>query len=283
MRIFLDARDLINLADGKGPCSLDQLRGRLSSGGHEVALSPTVVFEVAAPLVDSSTHTVVMRRLDALESLPVAYLADGQIGRRELTSAIDSFSRGREYAPIDPYVDRFDAAIPLLGPAPTANYLRHSLAETVFTIWQQAPELLRRPTKWIDRLQAVMAADRSLPSTPPLASHFREKLRRDLHLYEIGEPSSRVDALADWIYELPDRRPGVRLDYEVFHHLRRNVGDRPTASDFGDFVHVMCLPYVDLITLDRRMADYVRRSGQGWQRAPSVRIRHDLKSVIPEL
>jgi len=283
VRIFLDARDLINLVEGRGPCSLGEIRGRLSAGGHEVALSPTVVFEVAAPLVEPSTDTVVMRRLNALESLPVAYLADSQIGLLELTSAISSFLGGREYAPIDPYVERFDAAIPISGSAPTAAYLRHSLAETVFTIWRQKPDLLRWPTTKVDGLQAVMAADRSLTSTPSLASHFRKKLRRDLRLYGIAEPPSGVDSLADWIYQSPDRCPGLRLGYEVFHQLRRNIGDLPAASDFGDFAHVSCLPYVDLITLDRRMADYVRRSGRGWLQAPAARIRHDLASVVTEL
>lgn len=283
MRIFLDARDLINLLDGRGPCSLDEARGRLSAGAHEVALSPTVVFEVAAPLIESSTDTIVTRRLNALESLPVAYLADGQIAPRELIAAMASFSDGREYVPIDPYVGRFDAAIPTSGPAPTAVYLHHGLAETVFTVWREAPQLLRWPRKWVDGLQAVIAADRSLPTTPTLGSHFREKLRRDLRLYEIAEPSSGIASLADWIYESLDRCPGVRLGYEVFHHLRMNVGDRPTRSDFGDFAHVRCLPYVDLITLDRRMADYVRRSGQGWKQDPARRIRHDLASIILEL
>jgi len=283
VRIFLDARDLISLVDDNGPCSLDQVRERLSTGGHAVAITPTVVFEVAAPLVQASTSTVVMRRLNALESLPLDYLADSQIDRRELNSALDCFASGKEYVPIDPYVERFDAAIPESGPTPTAIYLHHSLAETVFTIWQESPELLRWPTTWVDQLQAVMAANRSLSSTPTLASHFREKVRRDLQLYKIVEPPPTIAALADWIYGSPDRCPGVRLGYEVFHHLRRNIGDRPKASDFGDFGHVRCLPYVDLMTLDRRMADYVRRCGQGWERSPSTKVRHDLASVISEL
>lgn len=262
---------------------MDDLRRRLCVGGHEVAISPTVVFEIAAPLVEPSSGTVVTRRLNDLESLPLAYLADGQIPPQELASAITSFSEGQEYVAINPYVIRLDAAIPTSGPAPTGVYLKHGLAETVFTIWQEAPELFRWPKDWVDRLQAVMTADRTLPTTPSVASHFREKLRRELQLYGIAEPPSGIQEFADWIYESPARCPGLRLGYEVYHHLRRNAGDRPTASDFGDFAHVCCLPYVDLITLDRRMADYVRRSARGWRDDPATRIRHDLASIIPEL
>jgi hypothetical protein len=224
-----------------------------------------------------------MRRLNDLESLPLAYLADSQIPRHELLSAICSFSGGREYAPIDPYVDRFDAAIPISGPAPTAIYLRHGLAETIFTIWQEAPEVFRKGKARIGDLRALMKADRDLSSPPRLARHFREKLRRDLRLYKLAEPPGGVDALADWIYECRDRCPGTRLAYEVYHHLRKNLGDEPGASDFGDFGHVRCVPYVDLMTLDRRMADYVRRAGQGWRHNRAGSIRHDLAAILRDL
>lgn len=283
MRIFLDARDLISLLDGRGSSGLSEVRDRLRAKGHQLAVSPTLALEIAAPLVASSTETIVMHRLNDLESLPLAYLADSQIPRRELLSAIHSFLERREYVPVDPYVERFDAAIPISGPAPTAIYLKHGLAETVFTIWQEAPEVFRRQEAWIDGLRALMKADRDLSKSPSLATHFREKLRRDLRLYRLSEPPGGVEALADWIYECPDRCPGTRLGYEVYHHLRRNLGDQPEAADFGDFGHIRCAPYVDLMTLDRRMVDYVRRSGQGWPNDPSGRIRHDLSAILSDL
>lgn len=280
MKLFLDSWILISLLDGRCSPGLAEVRDRLCAKGHQLAVSPTLVFELAAPLSASSTETNVMRRLIDLESLPTAYLADGQIARRELLSAIQAFRDRREYVPINPYVERFDAAIPLSGPAPTAIYLEHGLPETVLTIWQEAPEVFRNP---IDQLRALIGADRKLSRPPSLAMHFREKLRRDLPLYGLSEPPGGVDALADWIYECPDRCPGTRLNYEVYHHLRKNVGDQPEASDFGDFAHVRCTPYVDLMTLDRRMADYVRRSGQGWRNDPARRLRHDLSAILQEL
>ena len=280
MKLFLDSWILISLLDGRGSPGLDEVRDRLCAKGHQLAVSPTLVFELAAPLSALSTETNVMRRLIDLESLPTAYLADGQIARRELVSAIQAFGDCREYVPVDPYVERFDAAIPLHGSTPTAIYLHHSLPETVLTIWQEAPEFFRDP---IEQLRARIEADRKVPKPPSLAMNFREKLRRDLRLYELREPEGGVDAFADWIYERPDRCPGTRLNYEVYHHLRRNVGDQPEASDFGDFAHVRCTPYVDLMTLDRRMADYVRRSGQGWRDDPARRLRHDLSAILQEL
>ena len=283
MRVFLDARDLIALIDGSGSSPLDAVRDCLRAKGHQLAVSPTLVFEIAAPLVAPATSTIVMRRLNDLESLPLVYLADSQIPRRELLSAIQSFSERREYAPIDPYVQRFDAAIPISGGTPTAIYLQHGLAETVFTIWQVAPEAFRKGEARIDELRVLLRADRSLSTSPSLARHFREKLRRDLRLYQLAEPADGVDALADWIYQRPDRCPGTRLAYEVYHHLRKNLGDQPEASDFGDFAHIRCAPYVDLMTLDGRMADYVRRARQRWCPDRSGLIRHDLSAILRDL
>jgi hypothetical protein len=280
MKVFLDSWILIRLLDGHGSPGLDEVRDRLCGKGHQIAITPTLVFELAAPLSASSTETSVMRRLIDLESLPTAYLADGQIARRELFSAIQAFDDCREYVPVDPYVERFDAAIPLYGPAPTALHLHHGLPETVLTIWQERPELFRAP---IEQFRALIEADRKVSRAPSLAMHFREKLRRDLSLYGLSGPRGGVNALADWIYECPDRCPGTRLNYEVYHHLRRNVGDQPEASDFGDFAHVRCTPYVDLVTLDRRMADYVRRSGQGWPNDQARGLRQDLSAILQEL
>lgn len=174
------------------------------------------------------------------------------------------------------------AALRRAYPAPTSSYLEYTVAETVFDIWQNAPDVFRWSPGWVQGLQSLVAEDRALITPPRVDHHFREKLRRDLRLHSIREPPS-IDNIADWIYQSPTRCPGVRLAYETYHHLRRNVGDNPSASDFGDFAHVRCVPYVDLITLDRRMADYVRRSSRGWTDDPSCKIRHNLGSLVDEL
>ena len=67
VRIFLDSRDLINLLEARGPCSVGEFRALLLAGDHQVVLSPTVVFEVAAPIVEPSSATVVTQLLNDLE------------------------------------------------------------------------------------------------------------------------------------------------------------------------------------------------------------------------
>lgn len=283
MRIFLDARDLISL-QGRGPCAVDEFRKCLQGGGHTLVLSPTVIFEISAPLSDPFSNTVVTRLLNDLESLPHVFINDVQVPATEIRSAINSYATGSEYVTIDPpYADRLDAAIPLSGAAPTSCYLKHGLAETVFSMWQVDRTLFRWSEAQVNSYQLVMAMDRKHPTPLPPAQHFGETLRRDLKLYEIPHPRGGLDSFANWVYQTPTRCPAVRLSYEIFHQIRRNIGDQPRASDLGDFAHLSNLPYVDLITLDRRTADYVRRATPGWKDDPARKVRHDFDSIVRDL
>jgi hypothetical protein len=282
MRIFLDSRDLINVFEGRRPCSPQDLRAQLERGGHRLVVSATVVFEIAAPLAQPSAKTNVMRLLHELETMPLAYVADSQIPPRELESAIRCYSEGVEYKSVDPYVSRLDAALQVKGHAPTRILLNFGIAETVFTLWSEAPDVFKENLQHTRRLQEVIAADRVLPDPPTVRAHFKKKVRRDLSLYGMRIPD-RVESCAEWIYEVPSRCPGVRLAYETYHQIRRNLGDTPTGSDFGDFGHVQCLPYVDRITLDRRTAGYVRQASRGWPTEPGHKIRHDVGEILREL
>jgi hypothetical protein len=92
-----------------------------------------------------------------------------------------------------------------------------------------------------------------------------------------------IPDLADWIYDSAARCPGLRLRYEVFHQIRRNMGDASDASDFADLAHGLCLPYVDLATLDRRMAAYVRQASRLWAPARRPTIVGSSTEVIARL
>jgi hypothetical protein len=58
------------------------------------------------------------------------------------------------------------------------------------------------------------------------------------------------------------RCPALRLGYEVFHKIVRNLTDSIPDSDIPDFSHISCIPYVDAITLDKRMRGYVAQVDQ---------------------
>src|SRR5262249_38066438 len=202
---------------------------------------------------------VVTRLLNELESLPHVYLGDGQIPPSELGEAVRAFSNRSEYSWPGPFHERFDAANRIAGPAPTRLFVHHSLAERIFTIAREDPTQFSRDRLPLAQLQAVLQNDRACSNPPKVSDNFRVTIRRHLQLYGVAAPGISLPDLADWIYELPARCPGVRLQYDVYHQVRRNLGDGFDSSDFGDLAHVRCLPYVDLATLDRRMATYVNQ------------------------
>jgi hypothetical protein len=226
----------------------------------------------------------VSSRLIALEQLPLVYLVDWRIPETEIREAVAAFTGEREYAPIDPIVDRLDAALDISGGRMgTLKYLNFPLAEIVLTIWQEEPDLFRARVDFEHRLQALLSKDRAMAKTPLLSDHFAVKLRRDFGSYQIPEPTCGFEQLAAWIYARPSRCPGLRLSYEVFHQLRRNLEDPGQEQDIKDFSHLNCVPYVDLATLDRRMAEYVRRADRSVGGAFGKRVRNDLAEVLDVL
>lgn len=213
--------------------------------------------------MQATGNTSITAQLNDLETLPLRYIAEGRVVPLELMEALRAFEENRSYSAIDPFSTRCDDAIQIDGPAPTRFFLRYSLAEIVFTLAQEAPEVFRRREDHAERLREVLEADRRLERHPDSRTRFRTVIQRHFRLYSLPETGD-LDALADWIYADLERCPGTRLAYEVFQHWRMNQEDLASASDFGDFAHLGCLPYVDLISLDRRMRDYVRRAVRNW-------------------
>ena len=81
----------------------------------------------------------------------------------------------------------------------------------------------------------------------------------DLAAWTLRAPDEDMKRFAGWIYANPSRCPALRLADEFYHAVRRNASYIPSDSLIGDFAHLKCLPYVDLITLDRATMDHVRR------------------------
>jgi hypothetical protein len=49
---------------------------------------------------------------------------------------------------------------------------------------------------------------------------------------------------------------------ETYSEFANNVGDKGQLGDPPDFAHVSVAPYVDAITLDARMSDYVKTAAR---------------------
>jgi len=90
---------------------------------------------------------------------------------------------------------------------------------------------------------------------------------RFIEHYGIEKPTRPIEDFAAWVYDDHRRCPGLRLGYEVFHELLKNVGDKPDASDIPDHSQINAIPYVDAATLDRRMHGYCSQVARRLQKA----------------
>jgi hypothetical protein len=260
MLVYLDTRDLIDLLEKGRPCTSEEFGSRLAAGEHQLVISFSSVRELSHPLFEPRANTIVTRLLNQIETFPLRYIREAFIPHQEVEQAFAAFSEAREYAGVSPFVSRFDEACTPWNQRPvTAHYLNLSLSETVFMLFSASSGPLMSVPRHGEALRALLEADRRLANPPTLRENFVRVVDRHISQGRLAVPSSRVPALANWIYDDPSRCPSLRLCYEIYHSIRENPRDVARDADIPDLAHVGCIPYVDLITLDNRMRDYVRR------------------------
>lgn len=279
MRIYLDSRDHIVLAERFSVAETDAFEAVLRRDSHELVFSMHNIMECCAPIIQSTNQNSVMRILNRLERMPHVYLAEVKIPALELMEAALAFSEGREYNAVNPFVARFDEVISPFNRPATHDYIRYGLAHTVFELWQEDPRLFQPYTAESRRLEAIRTSDRSRTDYRHHDRNFPNTVARDLRLYNIAFEQETVNDLAAWIWASPSRCPAFRLGYEVFHKIVRNVTDSGEESDIPDFAHVDGIPYVDAITLDRRMRGYVEQADHDMGTAYSQKFFSDVNSV----
>lgn len=277
MLIYPDSKDLINLLERSVPCGTEQFEDFLRSNGHQIALSFCTVVEVAAPLLERRARTNVMTVLGKLETMPIRYVHEAKIPLLELSEARDSFSLSREYLQVNPFVGRFDGVISVTGLAPTRCFLKYRLAETVFDLWRYNPRIFCRYKELAAKMRNSVINDRNIQNPPSPTANFTKKVALDFQLDRLPLPAAGFEALASWIYNSPSRCPGIRVAYETYHRLVRNSTDIPKDSDLVDILRLYSLPYVDAMTVDRRILNYVKQA-RGLNLSP--KLFSDLKAIM---
>ncbi len=271
MKIYFDSKDLINIIEKSAPCSADNLENILNSGSHELVLSFLTIMEISEPLLHKKAKSNIMDLLNRIEKLPHTFIHDSSIPRIELIEAFEAFSKGGEYNNINPYVSRFDKTCDLSKKPPTDIYINYPLSETVWDLYCFGA--VRGLDAYGEKLREIFKADRSMKNQPNLKDLFSIKVERTLSLYGLTIPPADLSSFAHWIYDNPSRCPSERLGYEVWHKMLKNITDIPNDSDMEDYVHLCCLPYVDLMTLDRRMHNYVSQASK------SLELPYDFKAA----
>lgn len=259
MRIYLDTSDLINIFERSRPCKPVEFEKFLLKNSHELILSFLNVIEISAPLLQRNARTNVMFLLNRIERLPIKYIS--KVFKLELQEAYRVFKERREYKQVFPFFDRFDDVVEDRDTPPTRNFLNFPLSETVFTLWTIDSNLFKGFNR-NEQLQNIVNADRSLSHWPNLRDNFVKTIGFLLRIEGITIPTDELKPFAYWIYDLSSRCPAIRLGYEVYHKFIKNVGDISKEGDIPDFGHTECVPYVNLITFDRRMFSYVNQASK---------------------
>jgi len=282
MLVYLDAKDLIDVFDHEQTCSRSQFIHLLKDGGHCLVLSMTNVREVSAPLLASSATTNVMQLLNRIEDAPVRYIREGTLDRDELIEALKAFWENREYRDIDPYVRRYDYTF-VQEKLISQYYLNFPLAEIVFTLWRDDTSVLRLHRGHAEYLRTQFADERSMENRESVAKNFISSIEKKLRLHRLLRRGLNHERFAQWVYEDPSRCPTLHLSYEVYHAIQKNLGDVPRDSDIPDFARLMCTPYVDLITLDRRIRNYVGQVVTKFDLPYEDKVCKDVGAVLDKL
>jgi hypothetical protein len=257
MKLYLDTRDLINILQKATPCTADHLEESLRRGDHKLAVSFHTVSEISVPIIRVTSKTNVMVLLNRLERMPLTFIRS-DIDGLELKEALDAYLGKHEYRGILVFVDRFDQTVDLHARPPTGMFINYSLVETVWDLYCHGA--LEGLESYANQMRQIVAADRRLNKPSPLKANFAKMIERNLKLYKLSWSGVDLSDFADWIYENPNRCPAIRLGYEVWHKIVKNKTDPLEDSDMEDYQHLTCLPYVDFMTLDRRMHGYVSQA-----------------------
>jgi len=284
VRILLDAKDLINIVESSRPLGVADFGRWLEQRRSVVVLSFTSVSDFVGPVFSSRGDWLQMRALlQRLESLPVVYIREGLIIRDELREALRAYQAGQEPIAVDPYVSRWDETAHWEGEAATKILVGLRLDEIV----HMARTTIQSYKRYARGLQSKLAWERSLPPTQrkPLRDIFVNNIPdrlRDHKIEAIGVP---LQKFGSWLWRNPLRSPGLRLQFEVYHQLRRDERMPLQGGDIADFAHLAAVPNVDIATVDKRIADLAnkacRKIGKAHARADfSSRIYTSINEVV---
>jgi hypothetical protein len=235
----------------------------LISSEDGLVLTFTNVLEFVVPLLGNGDFLHFRPLLQRLERMPILFLRDAHIPMQELKHATHAFLSDSEYSEANPYVRRWEESAQLPGVSVCQDLLGLRIDEAVWMIWKTNPQAIKGPGKDIETLRSIMAKDRRLVQSDRVRAveNFPNAIRRSLersNLYGFDFPLDRTEELANWIYSDPRRCPGMRLHYELYHQKLSNTLDLAKAGDLSDHSLASCLPYVDVISVDKRTAHYLK-------------------------
>lgn len=265
MRILPDAKDLINTVEHDEGVTFNDFERFLTQGNHALVLTSTNVLEFAASLSDTDDFLQMRSLLQKLEKLPLLYIKETTIPLEELRSAKTAYDSRTQYREIDPYVARWDETISMVGePAATEPLVGLRLDEIIHMIWKRDRTALQFPKRSGELIRSHYEAKRKTTSAPRLLAkkEFEKYVGRQFTYWGIDASETDVSALSNWVYSDPARCPGLHMYYDMCYELLGATKDKMKENDIQDFAYLYAIPYVDAITLDRRIRGYAASVAQ---------------------
>jgi hypothetical protein len=266
MRILLDSRDLIEIAEHQNRVTTQAFNSFLRDNNHELVLCASTVREISSPLARGASFIDKIRPiLQAIETLPIRYLKEVDLMGVEIRAAVNAFENDSAYEPPTPYVRTYpdtlagpglDGGLPIIG-------LR--LDDIIFEMYRGPfrEQIFGTRDQQLATYRQVMIQERELLQNGKYKArtHFANVLPRRAATHHARLPANTADFI-DYVYLDANRCPGFRLYHEVFRSLAKNLNDNPGAGDFVDLALISTIPYVDAVTLDRRMRTYVEQASR---------------------
>ena len=257
-RVLLDTKDLIDAVEREAPLPRSDLGRELREHNAQIVLTFTNVREFAAPLTHGADILQVRWLLQQIENLPICYIDENSIMKLEITEAVAAFREQREVCVPDPYVQRFDGVVSSIGPMPTRVLVNQRLDDLVFLLWRAKPNLLRPFSSLSSVFRGGIQTNRKIPAArlavtqPRLAALIRQQAEH----WKVSLASDDSDRFFKWVFENPARCPTARYQCELYLAMVRNSTNMVKGNDLADLAQTWTIPYVDLITVDRRISGY---------------------------
>jgi hypothetical protein len=282
MLVYFDSKDLIDIAEHGRPTPAEILGRKLESGGHKLVYSFYNLSAVSQPLFSNSGRTNVMELLNRLEGLPHQFFRLPGLRFREIQEALAAFAEGREYTEVQPFTQRLDESLTPTSQGPTRFLLKYSLAQALFDLWQAKPEILQEPSGTEFGFCQLIDSDRA-GAVPSFEEYFVTSYGKLIEARSLEPRPRDMREFARWVHNNSSCCPSLKLAHEVYYDMVKDKSRASRPSDLPDLTHIVTIPYVDFVTLDRNMRHY---STQACLRVNSTwhsRICADAQEVITRL
>ncbi len=264
MLLYPDSKDLINLIARDEPMSPPDFAQTLRQRNTELVLSWSNVIETVT--FRERNIRLTRQRAEVLEQIPHRYILGlPPLIRTEFRAAYAAFEANNpQGVAIDPFVGTWHQALRDPGRRHVLDlYINYGFSDQIVELVFNDPEAGRNTERETSFYKHEVAADRQHPAAVRhSATWFRTAILQTLINAGLHPPRQTFDQFCNFLEVNPALCPGWLLFHEAYGDFCDNVQDLGQRGDSPDFSHIITSPYVDAVTLDRRMAGYARTASR---------------------